>query len=458
MAKNQIPVGMLSGRPEQEQYGFEPRSRVYAGKDYGWQTEDSYKKTVEQRKGAGFYNSLGQALAPARNVFFQGIQSIEPLLNGVSGVLENSHAGPLLEQIDGATEYIEDLAVQHGFDRRVGTSAAMLGEEVLTAGLGKAGGSLVRNIKNLPPPPPRQMVAAASSVGIQNIIPQLQSPSKGGQVLEAVTGTVPEVLAKTGVKTGDDLMNVPQMKRYITRSKNIEKTKSRISLLNDQIDALNELKGDPANLSIYLQDNPDLKDLFVKYSDRKDTFQKVKDSLVDRRNNANESLSIYESNVLVPSKDNPFFFRTVKGLAAKKQQQLKQGTIGFLEQHHRFGKGMSAAYFSKMDELISNGIAEPDDLVLMAQYAKAMGKEAGDVKSNMLNMKKATHNELHTTLRNLGEEPSKSFLKNQLKKIDNVDDLLTKWVEFLDDTASYNMKTADTWEPLDSLLQELRSN
>ena len=51
-------VGLVSGRLEQKEYGYKPGSRVYAGPDWGWQTQESYQKTIEMRKGGAFFNWL----------------------------------------------------------------------------------------------------------------------------------------------------------------------------------------------------------------------------------------------------------------------------------------------------------------------------------------------------------------------------------------------------------------
>ena len=355
----------------------------------------------------------------------------------------------------GAQQYTNNarnLATQMGVDPRAGNVLGMAAEgiaEVGLGGLGKAASSITPPGPGLKP----AMVGAGSAVPTPGVV----TPSKGGPVMEAVTATDPEVLSKVGVQTGADLMDKTQGKRYIRRNKLIQKSEASIETLNDQIGSLMELKGDTKNLTKYLDNNPELKDLYGRYAGRKDQFEKTINRLREQRKNAQETLSRQQSNVLPEDVDNPFFFRTTKGIAAKKAQEIKEGVTGYLEQHHLFPKGASAAFMGKMDELISKGVAEADDLVLMAQYAKKRGMEAGDYKANMLNMRTIPHNEMHTVLRELGEEPSKSFLQNQLKDVKSVDELLVKWKEFLDDTASYNIETAKTWEPLDNLLKELRS-
>lgn len=355
---------------------------------------------------------------------------------------------------DTSEQQFGNLAEDLGVDPRIGRFA---GGEVIdllaTAGTGSIAKKAASLVDSLPPGSGMtpQLVTASGSLRFPT-----QQAVKGGPVSEIITATDPEVLGTVGAKTGDTLIDTAQSKRLIRRGKLIEKSESSIQTLNDQIGTLMELKGDPKNLAKYLDDNPELKDLFARYKGRKDQFDKALNRLREQRKGAQESLSRQQSNVLPEDADNPFFFRTTKGMAAKRAQEIKENVTGYLEQHHLFPKGASAAFFGKMDELISKGIGDADDLVLMAQYAKKRGMEAGDYKANMLNMRTKPHNEMHTVLRELGEEPSKSFLQNQLKDVKSVDDLLVKWKEFLDDTASYNIQTAKTWEPLDNLLKELQ--
>ena len=435
MAKNQIPVGMLSGRLEQEQYGFEPRSRVYAGKDYGWQTEDSYKKTVEQRNGNGFYNGLEKALAPARNGVSQGIQFIEPLLNGVNGVLENSHAGPLLKQLNGATEYIENQAVQNGFDRRVGTSVAMLGEEVLTAGLGRAGGSLVRNIRNLPPPPPRQMVAAASSVGIPDITTQLQPPSRGGQVLEAVTVNNKEVLDTTGRKLGENIIEQePELAKHLTQRK------SNIQKYNNNIERAKELK---------------------KILPKGSADYKAADRLLKK---SRPNLYSAESNVKPFTDIDPQQYRS-QNIGAGMQRikfradRLKKGIkiSEKIHEHHLVTKGGTAAAFRKMEEFIAKGKADLDDLVVMFEYAEKKNVAPGDRRSNNSFIMDTPHNELHQqVLKPSGDEFKQEQWNKILNELKTPDDLMNWWVDQVNENYVPNKQTGLIWQDLDDLIKEIR--
>ena len=332
-------------------------------------------------------------------------------------------------------------------------------KDIQSLGVGQATlATLQEGIDRIPPMGPQLQVSLAGVGNFDSFVgprmQQLGSPT----VMKAVTTTDPEILAgvRGGIKTGAVLDSPEQTKQFIKRNKVIEQKKLRVSELNEQLTALKELENDPKNLQIYLNDNPEIKDI---YSRKKGNMTKVYKSLNERKTDAQEALSQAQSNVLPFEKEGPnqSFFRTKQALDEKKLEESARAVKGFLEQHHRFPKGISAAYFDKMDDLISKGLAEKDDLIAMAEYAANQGRRTGDVRSNLLNMAKDPHNELHTILRKQGAEIPKSAIENMLKKVDNVDELMRQWKEVLAGDVAYNMDTAAIWEPLDDLLKQIQS-
>jgi hypothetical protein len=111
-----------------------------------------------------------------------------------------------------------------------------------------------------------------------------------------------------------------------------------------------------------------------------------------------------------------------------------------------------------MDDLISKGKADKDDLIVMAEYAVKQGKRTGDVRSNLINMQKDPHNELHTMLRASGAELGKTDYVRSLKDVKDVNELMRRWREMLDADVAYNVDTAKVWEPLDDLIKEVRAS
>jgi hypothetical protein len=348
-----------------------------------------------------------------------------------------------------------DLAENVGVDRRIGEFG---GGEIIdafaTAGTGVAAKRAANVIDKLPPGGMSQQLATAG------ISPMGLAPSGGSftlkpQVMKAVTATDEPTLSavRGGVRTGDTLVTGNQGKRLIRRDIAINDLKNNINEINSQLDALLELKGDPKNLNLFVNDTPDVKMLMNKYNGNVD---RVANRLRERRIGAQESLSRQQSNVQPFEDTDPNYFRSKVGMDAKKAEEVSRKIQGYLEQHHLFPKGMSAAFFNRMDELIETGKATKDDLILMSEYAVIQGKKTGDVRSNLINMQKDPHSELHTILRAQGAELGKSDFTKMLKKVDNVDDLLVRWRDLLAGDAAYNIETAKIWEPLDELLKELR--
>ena len=277
--------------------------------------------------------------------------------------------------------------------------------------------------------------------------------------VQALTITDQPILEAVGVKPGQKNIVTPQQgKRLIRRDAEIDRLKGSIQRSNEQLDALLELKGDPDNLRIFIDDNPEVKQLMGMYEGRPNQIEKVANRLRERRIGAQESLSRQQSNVLPFDESDPNFFRSKEGLAAKKDEEIKRNITGYLEQHHLFPKGISAAFFGKMDDLISKGKADKDDLIVMAEYAVKQGKRTGDVKSNLINMQKDPHNELHTMLRASGAELGKTDYVRSLKDVKDVNELMRRWRDMLDADVAYNVDTAKVWEPLDDLIKEVRAS
>ena len=327
------------------------------------------------------------------------------------------------------------------------------------SGVGQATlATLQEGIDRIPPMGPQLQVSLAGVGNLDSYVKprmqQLQPPT----VMKAVTITDPEILrgVRGGIETGADLSSPAQSKQLITRSTKIEQKELRVSELNEQLTALKELENDPKNLQIYLNNNPEIKDI---YNRKKGNMTKVYKSLNERKTDAQEALSQAQSNVLPFDKEGPGqnFFRTKPGLDAKRAEESARALREWLEQHHLFPKGVSAAYFSKMDDLIAKGKATKDDLIAMAEFAANQGRRTGDVRANLLNMLKDPHNELHTILRDQGAEIPKSAIQNSLKDVKNVDELMARWKEILAGDVAYNMDTAKIWEPLDNLLKEIQS-
>jgi len=368
--------------------------------------------------------------------------------------------------IDMSTKGGGILAEKAGIDPRIGQFAGgTAAETLLTAGAGAVASKTVKAVDMLTPPGGGMTPALAGAgpqITMRGGSVSLQPPT----VMKAVTATDAHTLAgvRGGVQTGADLVSGAQGKRLIKRDLDIEGYRNTIETKVNEMKALRELRGDPKRLKEFVNNaSPELQ---AYWKAEKGNIDKIISRLDGNKKNAQEGLSRAQSNVLpfdttkraaeIGSSENVNYFRSKVGLTAKKAEESARAVQGYLEQHHLFPKGMSAAFFGKMDELISKGKATKDDLILMAEFTANQGRRTGDVKANLINMAKDPHNELHTILRAQGAELKKSDYVRMLENVDNVDDLLVKWRELLSGDAAYNIETAKIWEPLDDLLKEIQ--
>lgn len=428
-------VGLVSGRLEEKEYGYKPGSRVYAGPDWGWQTQESYQKTIKMRRGSAFFDFMSGLGEPIKQAIAPVAQQLAPITEAVSGVLQATPVvGDFLEAAGTTTETLRQEAVQRGYDPRFGDVAMMAGEELVTAGLGKA---VKLADKALPPPGAGPQFAMAGAAPMPTVTMQ-PSLEKGGFVMKAVTITDPETLRVTGRKTGEDALSPAQAKQQTKRILDIQKAQNALEQAEDELATLADIHGRKPTK----EENPRV-------------YRQFQNAL-GAKGRAQTDLSRAQSNVLVPTEDNPLWYKTTKAIFVKKQEQLRRGLTQALEQHHKFPKGLSGAYFSRMDELIDAGLAEPDDLFVMAEYARKKGVEAGDVRSNLANQVKKPHTELHRYMRSTGEEMSKTKWKQVVKEAKTADELLVLWRDIIDNNVIPNYKLAEVWQPLADLVDEIQ--
>ena len=268
-----------------------------------------------------------------------------------------------------------------------------------------------------------------------------------GQIAKAVAGQadtlvkqadeVVQPASRLTFKNGSAMMTTAQEKQLLKRSQEVQKYGLGVDTSSERIALMEE--GGPVSAS---KTNPDFN---PEYKAAKKKLKK--DSA---------SLSSAESNILPFDEQNPKSFNTKVGNESAKADQLKRGVSEALEQHHMFPKGMSGAFANKFDDLIAKGKASNEDLVEMAQYAKDQQVNIGDTRANMLNMEKAPHNELHTSMRKQGAEISKSELTKRLKKVKTKEDLMDLWKELVQGDGRYLTETAKIWEDLGDLIKEIQ--
>ena len=450
-------VGQVSGVLEEREQGIPRGSKRWAGRDYGWQTQESFEKVLSMRNGGAFFDFTRQFIgdpveqtlgrmqqALTKTGVYQNILKpiIEPVAQvaaeNIPPIIQSSAVGQTLEDAEIVTEAVREELRQRGQDPRFADTGRMLAEEAVGGVLGKTVGMAGKIASKLPPPSGGMALATAASTPMPPSMSVVPVSEKGSFVLKAVTITDPETLRVTGRRTGEDALSPEQAKQQTKRILDIQKAENALAQAEDELATLADIHGRKPTK----EENPRV-------------YRQFQNAL-GAKGRAQTDLSRAQSNVLVPTEDNPLWYKTTKALFVKKQEQLRRGLTQALEQHHKFPKGLSGAYFSRMDELIDAGLAEPDDLFVMAEYARKKGVEAGDVRSNLANQVKKPHTELHRYMRNTGEEMSKTKWKQVVKEAKDVDELMVLWRDIIDNNVIPNYKLAEVWQPLDDLVREIQ--
>lgn len=177
-----------------------------------------------------------------------------------------------------------------------------------------------------------------------------------------------------------------------------------------------------------------------------------------------------ESNVKIPTEDNPYAFpRDTPGAKAMKAEAvLENNQLGRLKealhQHHLFPKGMSAAIYNRVRKLIDIGEAVDGDVERIADMIEDLtGTGTGDLKKNIKTMSETPHSTFHGEVR---QQPSMTFegesweisqeaLDRHLRKAKNMKELEALLEGFIKDDIIPMIETAKIWENTDDLLRSV---
>ena len=297
---------------------------------------------------------------------------------------------------------------------------------------------------DLMPPPPAALATAGAAPRVQlNVSGGKANLNLAPQVMEAVTLKNPKILKPLGLETGDEIVDAAQAKFNTKRLQKIEQSASKELTAKKAIQNLKDTYGR----------KPSKAENELVYR----MFSRAEGAL----GRAKEDLSRAQSNVFA---DKDVYFRSTPSKKAKAVEIINRRTYRKIpnnvsiqiDEHHGFPKGMSAALFDRMDQFIAKGIADPDDLLVMARHAERKGALAGDYKSNMINLVKKPHDELHNYLKNSGDELSKKQWIDVARKAETPDDLLIIFDDLLDRNVIPNLETAKIWQPLSDLIEDIQ--
>jgi hypothetical protein len=431
-------VGLVSGRLEEKEYGFKPGSRVYAGPDWGWQTQESYQKTIKMRRGGAFFDwvatTVGDPIKAAISPVVQAVAPVvQPVAEAVSGIIQSTPVvGPLSQAVSTTTETLRQEAAQRGIDPRVADVAMMAGEELVGGVVGKTLGMASKVINNLPGPPTPglAMAGAAPMPAPMQLKPTIE---KGGMVLKATTS--PEW---TGPGMGQDVAKTPKYRQTV---------ESYMESVPTFSDAAAEIERRFATGEI-------------TESRRKNALSKLK-----KKADAELSTFAYDP-------ENPPVYAESRRTKATKEAQIPDPIAELItekpakaHQHHYLAKAQTRPFVNKMLELVKSNIADLDDLVNFFTWPEQYKLYPGNVRSNMADLSPRAHVpseavtdfdrkfNVHRMLQDIGLEvksgtkggATEFITKNYgLKNVKTADDLMRAWDQFLQEIGIPGKEAAKT--------------
>ena len=372
--------------------------------------------------------------APVLNAMSLGMSgAMAPLTQAVRGVDETE--GTLLES---AGNYVEDKT---GIPSLVTQVAA----GVLIPGPGEykaAGKSIARGVKKafplegldniFPPTPPTALATAGAA-------PRLQLNVSGGKANLQVM----EARAKPGMTQAEwDTQRGAEI-----RAKRTKVEDAKVAMENIEANNPGVAKG-----LLKEQDVGDYKTYQRRYED------------------GQAEVSSAESNIPVPTPDNPYAFPRGTPGAVKFKEEVKAANEALgraaeqLELHHLIPKGMSAAIYNRARDFIEKGLVDPKYLNRIAEkFKKITGADTGDLRSGILPMRNTPHKTYHNEMR---FQPSDTFpgesmeimkeaLTTKLNQVNNPKDFEILLDNLIKNDIKPLVDNARIWEKSDDVIRSV---
>lgn len=405
-------IGLLSGSLEEERYGYAPRSRVYAGPDWGWQTEESYQKIKRDEQ-----SPLG--------VLKGSIRFVSDQYQNLNNFVREITPEPIRNVLDTAADVVsKPLEQGYGY-----TPMGMAEQGAVQAG---------EDIGNLLGNP---AVGATAGFLLGAVVP-------GPSELNVVKGALKVRPGRRGNLMPQEHFDILQPER--------------IRGVRDQLDEAKEIVRniEEANFGV------PKKQLKIQNPSYKSALRRLED--------LQAKVSSEESNILTPTPDNEFAFprdtpraKELKIAATKENEKLGRILSNLdrtLEMHHLFPKGASAAIYNRARDFIEKGEAPPDALRRLAEkLKKATGVDTGDLESNMLPMQTTPHSTFHAEMRYQPSgtfsgqklEMSKEALATEFRKVKTFKEFEALVDKFIEEDIIPLVQTGKNWQPMDDLIKSI---
>lgn len=410
-------IGQLSGSLEEKEQGFKPRSRRYAGPDWGWQTEESYNKIVQQRN-RGLGSEAVDFIEEKAGQTFGFISQIPGVKQG-------------LEFVGGIAKFVDRTAIQPAIQAaedpsRAGTPEALIGTVFKAGQMAEQGGAQIARNLGVDPRIGSAVAGAAyetvtgAAVGKLGRVADTLTPPGGGMTPALAAAGGPQLTMRGGSVN----LQPPTVNKLTVTERIAEGVTQGIANTPQFADQLKRMD------IRWAQSEKRLKRWVENTSDptrRARNIKKSRDALKGKASTGPARVEdIADENWY--TKDNKDFVDVIN--------QAPQ--LG-LERHHMFPKAESYIFVEHMRSLIRQGIADRDDMVNLFLYAEDAGAVMGNRKANMLLMEKRTQHGPHHRMREqtagaLGlvmEPDNLQDLADVVKTATNADELMDLFDEYL---------------------------
>lgn len=345
---NEYKIGLASGALEQKEYGWKPKSKRWAGENYGWQSNASYNKLYQQGK----LNKAQQALDRLTSSATQAITAdpiLGPTLRMLSGgakLVFQSLPQPVQQTIGKGLELQQTAA--ENIAAATGLPVALT-DPLTIAEIGTGGAGVLAS-KGF-----RQTV----KTGVKGLADDLMPPPTG--LVPAMAGGAPTAVFKNGAIrldsskplqiTVDPKFRAPGMVQDVAQQPEFR------GALDRRQEALTEVRENIARREAQGR-----------------TPAKYRKELAGKGSTLD-----YDPN-------DPIVFEKARYRVYDPLDPERTA-----HQHHLFAKAQSYPFVEKMEELINAGVADEDDLVNMFAWADMLDVTMGNTRKNMLDAPGRSH-------------------------------------------------------------------
>jgi hypothetical protein len=431
---------------DDSQIGLEVNGKRWAGRNYGFQSEESYNKLFVQGK----LNPAQQAIDRATSSFtnLPGIKQSLQFIGGATKFVYQQLPEPVQQAAEFAAaknqEAAENIAATTGLPVALTDPTTIA--DIITGGATLAAKPAVKTAlretvegaanlgRNLPPPGAAPQLAMAGSLPMTPVpTPKIQ----GGSVFMSTTS--PEWTSpKAGLGSAKSKQFAPAVERW----------EQRESAWQGVINSLKE-SYDSGNINA------------AKLKKELSEVQSIRKGDLSTFDYDPESLySFFEG-----LKESPYYKQTRKRGELKQLQEARPqdpyDVLKKAQQHHILAKAETKPFVETLMRLMNENIANKDDLVNFFVWSEKYDLIPGNVQKNLLHMGEITHTvakkdpmALHNILKQAGlEYGSKTgpeiIRRYGLNKVKSADELMKAYDRYLQEIAvpskDITYKVQDWW-------------